>query len=277
MAQLVGIPPETFGAMRQIRDTALVRFDSLFTPERNLWSLQNLRRFHACFVERFDDGEGTFLEKFRKQLEGADDDVLQLSAELLYAQQFFTTLTGGDKKIENVATVLSWRTHPISIPEWAVAGVQQGFAADQNFNQHRPFHLGWLNEFLIHWHQLAENDRAAILAQPFLFAEEARKVDFERGAHQPMREAWLYMMFPDAFESISSRRDKKLIRAAFANRLLSGPTDNIDTDLLAIRTSLTLEQGDGFHFYRPPVIEQWQTQQTKPGSSALRVGRIGSF
>ncbi len=37
----------------------------------------NLQRFHALFVERFDEGEGTFLEKFRKQLEAADDDIFQ--------------------------------------------------------------------------------------------------------------------------------------------------------------------------------------------------------
>jgi hypothetical protein len=74
MARLAGFPEETFAAMERIRETALVRFDSLFSPERTLWSLQNLRRFHAQFVEQFDVGEGTFLEKWRKQLAQADDD-----------------------------------------------------------------------------------------------------------------------------------------------------------------------------------------------------------
>lgn len=120
MATTTGFPKETFFAMDHIRETALVRFDSLFTPERKLWSLQNLRRFHAMFVERFDEGEGSFLAKFRTQLEGADDDVLQLAAELLYVQQFFTSLTGPTRKLENVTTVLNWCTHPVKIPEWAV-------------------------------------------------------------------------------------------------------------------------------------------------------------
>jgi hypothetical protein len=60
MARLAGFPEETFSAMQRIRETALDRFDSLFTPERNLWSLQNLRRFHALFVERFDEGKVRF-------------------------------------------------------------------------------------------------------------------------------------------------------------------------------------------------------------------------
>lgn len=94
---------------------------------------------------------GSFLEKFRKQLEGADDDIYQLAGELLYVQQFFTSLTGQDKKIENVRTVLGWSAHPVAVPEWAIAGVKRGLAGDRTFNQHRPFHLAWLNEFLIDW------------------------------------------------------------------------------------------------------------------------------
>jgi hypothetical protein len=123
MARLAEFPEETFSAMQRIRETALVGFDSLFTPERKLWSLQHLRRFHALFVERFDSGEGTFLEKWKKQLEGADDDILQLAAELLYVQQFFTSLAGPDKKLEDVRAVLDWCAHPPSIPEWAVLGL----------------------------------------------------------------------------------------------------------------------------------------------------------
>jgi hypothetical protein len=35
MATLVEFPEEIFSAMQRIRETALVRFDSLFTPERH--------------------------------------------------------------------------------------------------------------------------------------------------------------------------------------------------------------------------------------------------
>jgi 5-methylcytosine-specific restriction protein B len=258
MAQLARYPQETFAALDRIRNTSLITFDSLFTPQRNLWTLQNLRRFHALFVERFDEGEGTFLEKFRKQLDGANDDDYQLAGELLYVQQFFTSLTGPAKKIDNVNVVLSWSTHPIPIPEWAIEGVKQGLAGDQSFNQHRPFHLAWLNEFLIQWQELTQTERQDLLAEPWRFAAHVRGIDFSGGAHQPMREAWLYMMFPDHFESISSRKDKRLIREAFRHLLKGGTSDNIDADLLEIRQNLTPRAGDGFSFYRPPAIEEWK-------------------
>lgn len=263
MARLSNYPEATFVALERIKNTALVRFDSLFSPERSLWGQQNLKRFHAQFVERFDEGEGNFFEKWRKQLEDADDDVLQLAAELLYVQQFFTSLTGPDKKLENVRTVLGWCAHPASIPEWAVEGIQTGLAGDQSFNQHRPFHIAWLTEYLIHWQDLEDRRRAELLANPSMFAEDVRSFEFKYGAHQPMREAWLYMIFPDRFESISSRKDKRAIREAFASLLPSGQSSDIDADLLDIRRRLTDEAGDGFHFYRPPIIERWRVK-SKP-------------
>ena len=126
MARHAEFPEETFAAMQRIRNTTLVHFDSLFSPDRRIWSLQNLRQFHALFVARFDDGESSFLEKWKKQLSGADDQIFQLAAELLYVQQFFTSLSSPEKKLENVNAVLGWCTNPPSIPEWAILSSVDG-------------------------------------------------------------------------------------------------------------------------------------------------------
>ena len=268
MARFAGLPEQTLSAMDRIRETALVRFDSLFSPERKLWTLDQLRQFHALFVGRWDTGEGSFFEKLRKQLEGANDDTFQLTAELLYAQQFFTAVTGPEKKLENVKTVLDWCAHPPSIPEWAVQGVQRGISRDQSFNQHRPHHLAWLNEFLIHWQELPELGRKELLDDPWRFAQEVRRVEFSEGAYQPMQEAWLYIVFPDTFESISSRKDKRRIRDGFVDKLKNGPTDNVDMDLLEIRKELTSQEGEGFHFYRSPLVENWR-EVSVPGQDAV--------
>jgi MrcB-like, N-terminal domain/Magnesium chelatase, subunit ChlI len=274
MARVVGIPDETFAAMQRIRDTALVQFNSLFTPERKLWSLENLRRFHALFVERFDLGEGSFLEKWRKQLEEADHDILQLAAELLYVQQFFTRVTGPERKLENVRTVLAWCGEPPSIPEWAVKGVNHGISRDQSFNQHRPFHLAWLNEFLIHWQELPLTDQEELLSDPWRFAQDVRSVVFSHGAYQPMLEAWLYIAFPDSFENISSKPAKLRIRESFSDRLHNGPSGNIDLDLFEIRKSLTSQYGEGFHFYLSPIVEQWnQANITEHDIDLIRQSR----
>jgi len=54
MARLLRYAQETFDAMDHIRKTTLENFDSLFTPEQQIRSAQNLQHFHALFVERFD-------------------------------------------------------------------------------------------------------------------------------------------------------------------------------------------------------------------------------
>jgi hypothetical protein len=87
-----------------------------------------------------------------------------------------------EKKIENVRAVLSWCSHPVSIPEWALVGVKRGLAGDQSFNQHRHAHLAWLNEFLIHWQGLTETNRSRLLDDPWQFAQEVRSVEFAGGA-----------------------------------------------------------------------------------------------
>lgn len=92
-----------------------------------------------------------------------------------------------------------------------------------------------------------------------------------------MREAWLYIAFPGTFENISSRKDKKAIRAGFGHLLPNGTTDNIDRDLLTIREALGKEAEPGFHFYRKPFIQQWkEPKDAKPkkqtGGNAPKAG-----
>lgn len=72
-----------------------------------------------------------------------------------------------------------------------------------------------------------------------------------------------HIMFPDFFESISSRKDKKLIRETFHDVLEQGRTDNIDADLLEIRTKLTSQHGGEINFYRSPIIDQWRREKKK--------------
>lgn len=266
MARLTGVPEATYAALDHIRTVALITFDSLFTPDRPIWTLANIERLHTLFVDGFDEGEGDFFGKLRVQLRAASPAELQLAAELLYVQQVFTTQTGPEKKLQNVREVLGWSNQPIDIPRWAVDGVQSGFAGDQSFNQHRPYHLAWLIEFLLAWHRTSR-DRALLLRDPWEFRSFVQEVEGSRGAHQPMREAWMYMIFPASFEAISSRADKADVREAFLDLLGHPPSDNIDADLLDIRRALTRDAGDGFHLYQGEIAQRWRP--TSPDTGPL--------
>ncbi len=71
MARIAEFPDETFSAMQHIRETALIRFDSLFTPERKLRHRQAKRRISfnrkAAFVA---DQFGNFRRRCARVLEG---------------------------------------------------------------------------------------------------------------------------------------------------------------------------------------------------------------
>lgn len=264
MARTADLPQETYLALVRIRRTALVDFDSLFTPEKALWTQPVLNDYYKHFVIGFDDGDGSFLEKYRGQLNEANDEVIQLAAELLYVQQLFTTLTGADKKLQNVREVLSWCRKPVLVPEWAIGGMANGIAADQTFNQHRAFHLGWIAEYLLHWHRMPGEKRIELLGAPWDFARDVVALTFEQGRYQPIQQAWLYIIFPDEFESISSRKDKKRIRDAFAAHLPGGPTVNIDADLKEIRRAMEPKFGAGFRFYDEGVRPIWREVSPPP-------------
>ncbi|MCX5748044.1 MAG: hypothetical protein NT062_36755 [Proteobacteria bacterium] len=246
MAKLPSVPEATYGALERIRGVVLVDFSSLFSPDRSIWTGPNLETLHQLFVQRFDKGEGDFFAKFREQLDGADDDGLQLAAELLYVQQFFTSLTGPEKKLQNVRRVLGWMSRAVELPRWAVDGLALGLSSDQSFNQHRPYHLAWLIEFLLAWH--AEVDQAALVADPARFRSFAMGVEGTQGAHQPMREAWFHMVLPDDFEPMSSRADKRAILASFRSELGHDPSESIDADLADIRRALEPRFGSGFNY-----------------------------
>lgn len=256
MARIAGFPKEAWDALHTIRDATLRSFTSLFSPGHAVWTQTNVDLFHVQFVVNFDDGDGDFFTKLKNQLSGASDDLIQLAAELLYIQQFFTAQAGAEKKVANVAQVLGWGKRKVEIPEWATAAVAKGFASDMSFNQSRPFHMAWLSDFFREWHRAAD-DRDRLLSDPWEFREFARAITSSQKAFQPMREAWLFMIFPDSFENISSRKDKKAIAEHYLKELNLKPLANVDQDLLQVRARIAPELGEDFSFYKG-AAKRWK-------------------
>ncbi len=257
MARLSGVPDATYEALAKIRAVALgADTVSLFNPQLSLWDAATLEILRSAFVAQFDKDAAYSLVKLRALLEPAGDSIIQLTAELLYAQQFFAASNSSDK-LRNVRQVLSWMKQPIEIPPWAVAGVEFGLGDDQRFNQDRAFHLAWLVESLVAWNGLGA-DNKPLLDDAWRFRAFVHGTEASRGSAQPMQEAWLYMMFPETFENIASRDDKWHIREAFPHVLARQPSDNVDADLLAIRWVLSKTYGVGFHFYSNDVAVNWR-------------------
>ena len=238
-------------------DGALRRDDSLFTPGEPIWSLANLNDFHERFVGQPDDSKDTFLAKFERQLNGAPPQTYQLAAEILYLNYLivYPRTIGGDRKRENINRVLSWSETPIAIPDHLVDAQDSGFVnPGPAFGVSLPAHIQFIAEFLRHWKSLPTGNHELILDNPWDFKKELDSTDVPRSVAQSM--ALLHLAYPSVFEPILSMNHKNRVRDAFSG-LMKSTTDDVDRDLLNLRSKLNRTYGINFHYYSPDLRTVW--------------------
>ncbi|MFW5653466.1 MAG: McrB family protein [Planctomycetota bacterium] len=268
MARLSSRPSAGYEAFERIRESTLSTGDSLFCPGRLIWEHDTLHSLRTRLVDQFDFSDRSFLQKLTDQLSDASDDEVLLAAELLFVQQIFTTSAGAAKKIENVQVVLGLLQSPVELPEW-VEEASEGHGGDRSFNQHRPFHIAWLIQFLLYWYGLPSDTRDAAMADPWTFRDHVHGLQPITHSYQPMREAWLYIIFPDFFENITSQMHKHQIRDTFSEHVHTPHAANIDAELLQIRESLTEQYGDSFRYYQREIRQLWDTRRFPTGKKVV--------
>ena len=252
-------------------DRALRTDDSLFTQGVPIWSGEGLRELRERFLDRPDEGAGTFYDKLRTQLAGSPPEVYQLMGEVLYAHFLIiwrTGMRGGTKK-SRIEDVLGWGAPVSGVPNRLVPGLTPGIA---NIGQARsralPNYVGFIIEFVEQWKELDADKRTQLLRDPWAFKSFAYEIDF-RGqlfrirpdSHRPQREGLLHLVFPDTFEGIVSTDDKKKIVRAFAD-LATGTSDDVDLQLGQIRWRLETDTGRVFRFWDSDIRVKWDRSPT---------------
>ena len=252
-------------------DRALRTDDSLFTQGVPIWSGEGLRELRERFLDRPDEGAGTFYDKLRTQLAGSPPEVYQLMGEVLYAHFLIiwrTGMRGGTKK-SRIEDVLGWGAPVSGVPNRLVPGLTPGIA---NIGQARsralPNYVGFIIEFVEQWKELDADKRTQLLRDPWAFKSFAYGIDF-RGqlfrirpdSHRPQREGLLHLVFPDTFEGIVSTDDKKKIVRAFAD-LATGTSDDVDLQLGQIRWRLETDTGRVFRFWDSDIRVKWDRSPT---------------
>lgn len=249
-------------AVDMFRDAAFGREGgSLFTPSNPVWTLANLQEMKRRFLDSPDTTSASFEEKFKKQLAGADDGVLQLAAEALYvyfmvAEQFLSRT-----KLGGVRTVLGWMQRQVQIPPELVAAAERGLTNTGTFyNTNKPFQIMYLLRAALAWRTLDSAARDAALAEPWEFKKFVKTVPEERG--KPMRMALLHMVFPDAFEIIISSDHKRRICRVFAE--YAGNEEDTDRKLRNIKQALNLPPKNIYSFYREELTAKWDPKEPDP-------------
>jgi 5-methylcytosine-specific restriction protein B len=203
-----------------------------------------------------EEGDRSFIDKYRDQITPAGADIIQLAAEVLCVYFLFPSNVGGRRKREIVNEVLGWQGGTLE-PDHIVArafdsGVGSG---GQGYNTRRFRELAFLIEFAISWKKLTEPEQREALEDPWIFQS---RVDGVVGAEtRQLRHILLHLLFPDHFERIASGSHKHRILTAFAGLAKSTETDE-DHQLLEIRSELaTLLETKELDFYWPPLVGAW--------------------
>ena len=239
-------------------ERALRRDDSLFTPGRSIWSLPNLEDLRDRFIGKPDTSKDTFDEKFQRQLAGASDEVIQLSAEIVFVYWLAAHQVKANTKRESVERILSWGKNPVSVPDDLAGAFGTGLASTGfAFLTQKNRQVAFLVEFGIRWKRAAEEERGTWLADPWAFKTQVFSAA-QPGA-QAEQHALLHLVFPETFEDIISQSQKKRIAECFADQVVE-PSDDVDRRILAIRSALTPTYGTGFAFYDKPLVDQWNPE-----------------
>lgn len=247
---------KTYSAAERFKDECLKKDGSLLFDGASVWTPDNLATLHRVFVASPDEGDRSFVDKFRDQVKPAGQTITRLAAEMLCVYFLFPSNVGGYRKRELVSEVLGWGGDALSPDHVVSAAFERGIGSGgQGYNTRRPFEIGFLIEFAIAWKKASDPERAEALADPWKF--QARVDGVEGAETRQLRHMLLHLVFPDHFERIASGNHKWRVLSAF-DGLVQSPPEDSDEHLLAVRRELEkLLPGKQLDFYWPPLEAAW--------------------
>lgn len=243
-------------------NVALQSDGSLFVSGMPIWSLERIEDLYQRYNLRPENSLGLGYDaKLKHQLDGAPDATIQLMAEVTFVSLMVVDDISGATKRSSVKNVLSLMDQAVDIPKDLDVLLDRGIASGGlGWTVMRWAQIADLITFARQWKAMPLDEQRIALSDPWKFKSALATFPIENAYAQ--REALLHLLFPDVFEDIVSRTSKKTIRDVFKARLGEQSTGDADRDLLAIRTALSEEYGNGFSFYDPEITQIWNQVAT---------------
>jgi 5-methylcytosine-specific restriction protein B len=227
-----------------------------------LWTPALLDELDRLFTQNYDEGEGTFIQKLKRQLQAGSSGSRKLMAEALWILMLFQSNASPEHKRETVREVWGWsgsnlnEKHPMLSDE-VLTGLGSAGTA---FNTMRWRELSYLLTLVRTFKRLSLDERTALLSDAWRFSKWL--VGVPQIGNRQMRHILRYLLFPDSFERIASRRDKNAILAGCSGvserEIKSWSDDEVDRKLLELRQRLEHEAGTEIDFYRGELKDRWQ-------------------
>ena len=234
----------------------------------SLWTAANFEELERRYVQRLDQGKGSFLEKLERQLEGCDSAVKQLAAEMVWVTYLCPNNLNVETKRKNVQTIWKWSRESFSDDaEWVNNTVLDGIGSGGS-----GFLALYWKEFsyficvMLEFKRRSETERGKLLTHPWEFAEWLQQ--FEIDGHRQMRYMLLFLLFPDVFERIFGGAHRKTIVQSFGRLPSSQIKDltrlDIDRMLFDIRLENEGKYGTkDLDFYERPLFDVWNEDERK--------------
>lgn len=237
-----------------------------------VWTTSNAQ----ALTERLSGGTAglSFYDRLMEQLTGAEDDVIQLCAELLLLRDGPLHDMKGTTKVARLKGVLAKMSTPPPLPSGIESSLLEAdaFRGGQGYHNLAPAHLQWLCRFIEHWNAQPDEVREHALADPFGFRAVTTSTPQDTAAIRYVVE---YAAWPGYFHPIVSGGHRKQIRDALIEDLgeSSGNTeDQITRDLVALRAfhSETKEKGGFPNWYASPYVSRWREGEDAPRAWLVR-------
>ena len=213
---------DVIAAAGQWRTRCFFEDGSLFSSD-NLWTARNVEEA----LERtkvLKKGKGSYWEKLERDLRGASGSVIRFDAEVHWFMYLFLLgkgIPGYDANVrpgtkrDRLAEILSWAGMELPKDHFALnndalqgVGSNKGFLKNKLYDHHR-----YMLQMLLAWKRLSSKERQEY--QPvdscWNFALWCDAPGTNPDTDSEMRNALLYFLYPDSFESIMSSGQKREI------------------------------------------------------------------
>lgn len=266
---------KVYDAAEKWVDAALRSDGSLFTPGEAIWTSDGLRELRERFLDKPDVGGRNFYDKLREQLGGSAPEVYQLMGEVLYFHFLIVwpSAMRANTRASGIERILSESPSPVTVPEECAECFSHGIADPRpGFNTYRPYHVGFIVEFVHHWKGLPEAERRGLLSDPWSFIEVVRDLRLtsamlinNQNTPDQQRYALLHLVFPDTFEgTVSNAHRNKIVNAQAFSEYITDSDDDADRKIWMIRQGLEKDLGRDFDFYDPDVQALWNPNLDLP-------------
>lgn len=255
------------------KQNCLIKDQSVFTTN-SLWSLESLNELRSFLVGKEITGDDRFYNKFRIQLENSSPKIKQLAAEVIYMLLLFSSNITPERKKKDVSSI--WLTSGEDLNQYIKdfdLWFPDGYGSTGiGYNNYRWEELIYFTNWILAFKTMNTEDRNVLITNPWKFGNWLEKI--EGSKKRQGRHIFLFLLFPDFYETSSTIKQKNLFLNTFQNKL--DPLDpffeaieetdedlvKIDKQLLSIRKKLMIEaDGEPVDYYKPPYRELWDPDE----------------